>query len=967
MSDIDAIQNLQLQQTLMFQTLSKAAEDSLKKISDTSGSATKSVVEALGKMEKSVEEVSNKIAAHLSGITSKTGGAVKAGAEHVEEHTKKIKKHGDEVGKVKKHYEELGKQISAFMPSNLAPELTKTLVEGLPEISGWTLAIKTLMDFSSQTSGMFRSSAGDTAGLSQFAQLTEKVSQSTNLASEKVIELGEAFEKQGIELGATTPDLEAYMKVSAQAVNYLGLSANTSAEFTKNMMMSGKSAGDVSKSYDVMFRQMQTSGLQIDDMAAAINDANNIFDQFGADSGKSVDQLAVSLEKTRALFKGIGLDAKDAASAISKELSNVNGRMQEASIIAVTLGKSTEDVFKDLPSSEGQLEKMQAFLKLADQRTGGLINMDPSKLNMSQTAMKQGVIGDLAKQLNLDPNQAQKLAGEFTNQKMQNSNLTQADFFRSKQEEGGKTKSWDEANAKYNASISQLAPKLEHTMTNLALIIGGPLMTVLDPLVSILNVFLDMVADLVQLEPVKWLIGITTAGIALVSAFTALSAGATFIGGLFAESALVTGLTSFIGWATALVQVSTWAGSFSGALAFIAGELIPILSTFVGGLVATLNPLTLIVGGLVLAAMTIYHFKDQIASFGKSMLEGIGGLFKNFHPSGNMMAAGMLGGPTGMLLMMNPLIDTFFTKLERFFADFFPNLLKNLPKYLTGAGEAVGGALGATGHLASGAVGSGVAALSDAFKGLMSDGSNGNKFGWLSSKHEASSPGTIGDYMFKGRHNVAYGNWQMDAGMGTPQNFSKWLQKRGGGDAQVGSFLGAASGSAMQGAHGEFGRRWQLEANEHGDQFKDLQREFAKQMYLAPMLNKFGDILKSPTMQEVAFSTAVQHGTGGAEDVFNKAGAHNHLSDADLIKNVYLQRNASTGGSMHSRYSKESEEAVQALLAEQNTLLKNIAGNQQVAMTKDDQHKAKMKKIAMSGTNQTAANQARNQMNQLLT
>jgi hypothetical protein len=113
-----------------------------------------------------------------------------------------------------------------------------------------------------------------------------------------------------------------------------------------------------------------------------------------------------------------------------------------------------------------------------------------------------------------------------------------------------------------------------------------------------------------------------------------------------------------------------------------------------------------------------------------------------------------------------------------------------------------------------------------------------------------------------------------------------------------------------------FDSTWKALAKNYSKEFDALQHGFIKQSHYDPAANKIKsslgiDINKySPAVQNVLWSTSVQHGSGGALNVFRGAGIRPGMSDAEIIKRVYAERGASNGAKYFSRSSSSVRQSV---------------------------------------------------------
>ncbi|MET3699509.1 hypothetical protein ABID53_003893 [Bacillus oleivorans] len=113
-----------------------------------------------------------------------------------------------------------------------------------------------------------------------------------------------------------------------------------------------------------------------------------------------------------------------------------------------------------------------------------------------------------------------------------------------------------------------------------------------------------------------------------------------------------------------------------------------------------------------------------------------------------------------------------------------------------------------------------------------------------------------------------------------------------------------------------FNSAWKQLAQTNAKQFDALQHGFIKQSHYDPAANSIKnslgiDINKySPAVQNVLWSTAVQHGSGGALNVFRNAGIRSGMSEAEIIQRVYAERGANNGQKYFSRSSSQVRQSV---------------------------------------------------------
>ncbi|SHJ94368.1 hypothetical protein SAMN02745163_02890 [Clostridium cavendishii DSM 21758] len=170
--------------------------------------------------------------------------------------------------------------------------------------------------------------------------------------------------------------------------------------------------------------------------------------------------------------------------------------------------------------------------------------------------------------------------------------------------------------------------------------------------------------------------------------------------------------------------------------------------------------------------------------------------------------------------------------------------------------------------------------------------SNGfNGLGLRASKYESNlDPGAIsntpGDYGGK-----SYGAWQFSANTGSLSSFINSLKDK---DSNLyNKFMNAKiiDGNTY-GAN--FDNVWTQEARGNRNEFLGLQQQYIKENFYdkaaATLKSKYGfDISeKSNALKESLWSTAVQHGPGGAASIFSKLNLNG--SDANIINDLYTER-----------------------------------------------------------------------------
>lgn len=113
-----------------------------------------------------------------------------------------------------------------------------------------------------------------------------------------------------------------------------------------------------------------------------------------------------------------------------------------------------------------------------------------------------------------------------------------------------------------------------------------------------------------------------------------------------------------------------------------------------------------------------------------------------------------------------------------------------------------------------------------------------------------------------------------------------------------------------------FDGAWKSIANTDNAKFDALQHNFIKSSHYDPAANNIKKTIGldvnsySPALQNVLWSTSVQHGAGGALNVFRNAGVKQGMSEADIIKRVYAERSANNGAKYFSKSSANIRKSV---------------------------------------------------------
>lgn len=183
---------------------------------------------------------------------------------------------------------------------------------------------------------------------------------------------------------------------------------------------------------------------------------------------------------------------------------------------------------------------------------------------------------------------------------------------------------------------------------------------------------------------------------------------------------------------------------------------------------------------------------------------------------------------------------------------------------------------------------------------------------------------------------TSYGKWQLSSIAGSMEDWLKDLEAAGGEQAAIAQRIRAAGPLNTGSKTGAAVEQYLKEAAANPALIEETQRQsLLKHNYNVAMdsLNKsglgslVGMINGDKSLQEMAFSTSVQHGGGGAANILRKV-YRQGMSREDLIKAVYKERGGRFGGSnaqvqeaVKSRFGDEQSRILgmnEGILAAQN-------------------------------------------------
>lgn len=218
----------------------------------------------------------------------------------------------------------------------------------------------------------------------------------------------------------------------------------------------------------------------------------------------------------------------------------------------------------------------------------------------------------------------------------------------------------------------------------------------------------------------------------------------------------------------------------------------------------------------------------------------------------------------------------------------------------------------------------------DAFAGM-----RGRGVGYFTARHESGNEGStaIG---YDGHGGTSYGRWQIASNVGGMASFFKFLKSKGGEAAAIAERLDNA-GPANTGNRSKASgmpAQWVRECEANPQLMEQLQHDYIEQTHYRPALNSLPQGLRDMVsndgaLQEMLWSTAVQHGGGGynkkkerwvgAAGIFRSVW-RSGMSPAELVEAVYKKRGGDFGSSsddvqraVHNRFNAEKEQILGAI------------------------------------------------------
>ena len=183
--------------------------------------------------------------------------------------------------------------------------------------------------------------------------------------------------------------------------------------------------------------------------------------------------------------------------------------------------------------------------------------------------------------------------------------------------------------------------------------------------------------------------------------------------------------------------------------------------------------------------------------------------------------------------------------------------------------------------------------------------------GSLSARFESGSKGSAAINPNDNGNGVSYGKYQINEGTKTFDEFIKFCSTQGSTGQEIAQQLSKTNGKERQ-------QLW-VKLAEAG-KIQDLEHKFIEEYKYGRALKLINDsslkqlIEVSPTIQDVLWSTVVQHGEGGAEEIFNK-NYKSGMKPDEFVRAVYTTRKSKSPNTAN-RYKEELSLALSGLQQE---------------------------------------------------
>lgn len=798
---------------------------------------------------------------------------------------------------------------------------------GISAVAG--VASVAMYDLSDKTANLYKTFGTNQDSLDRFTGQLVTMRAQTHLSTDALIELAESFTS----LGMTTNNTEAfndYIISAGKAVRITKINNEVVGEYIKLMKNEGASAKDVDISFDRLYRTMQTVSGTLEDFNDTISEGTQLFKNYGAVAGGSLEHLNEQILETKSLFKAMGLDAKLTGQILNQTFADSGIRGQRAMLLSSTMGgdfsshyldqtqniaKASEDIISaSLIRMQQQLGVNADALAMTPEQRRQKFGADQAyylerqiEFAQKSTAAVAGIPQEMMNNIQVEYTtwlkEAQKDTDTWVKLQKAGSREVIKAFIEAKKAQQMSTEpstGWQDAFDNANSTFAETTKELGRAFQSLGIILASTVLPVLNPLLKATNFVLDALVNVAGfVQPIiQWLVkvanplnSISDATSKIVKDFKKLtdllSEWTSGIGGI---SGLLKAV--LLGPAFATLSGSTKEDSFFSKLLKGFEELwsdmmralktkFPWLFGGAGKSSGGSQPSPRVVQQTVRRTESQPSIENTISS------------------------AEPVIGQNGFAIPPEPIAyDSNGKVLKDFKFNLPPDARKLNPS--SWGSQGIGPWTSGKGRRMN---------LPPGYTGNLAHLDTKRPVGYVSARGESGNPGIVN----RDPNPSAgwdYGAWQFNANAGIPQSFVKWMKKHA---PDLHGQLSPKLSSIHQGKGGAFGKAWQAVNAQDSKRFMQLQRAYAWDHYLGGVTKRLGPELGSVVnsdrgMQEMAFSTAIQHGVGGAAKILRKAGVGS-LDKSKVIDNVYARR-AQIYSRGAKRYEKEAD-TIQALSANQ--------------------------------------------------
>lgn len=723
---------------------------------------------------------------------------------------------------------------------------------------------------------------------------------------DKMTEFGKSFMDAGLNVHNTNKNLSQMMELGVKAQEIIGLDANATSQWVRELTDLGETQDKIASSFDRFYQNLNQNNLSMREGVKIVRESETAWRSYGGFLGLTLTDMRSRMIEAHSQFKSLNIEPEKGLSQMSSMAGDPMKMAKTAGFMAAMGVGSFDSNFKMLLFEPAKAQAWEAFagLKNLNLMFPDLVGKGKDELmgvDSSRLAGYMNVLSPIAQAAGMDSSLMSQYLSSYTKS---GGSLNDPEAFQrfltTKRQTGPTGRTFNQmadSIAESGIGIGSRGERLaqvEGINAFQTIYRSGEGKAALD----LYNHGLEQVTDsLFKFDHILQVVGVTIGAIAM-------GAGISWVGSKWTKAGGLGGvISSLFGKGRSDGGISGGGagdllGSVLGAGALgTCGNPIHVLSH--GMCKNPLSALPSITGGAGGAAGKV-GWLPALGAVGASAATGI------------VAGLGVAAGAMGIQTATNEISE------RRRFVDGINRL--NRERAAKGMSPII-----PTGD--------------DAFEyhgprsvvhPQTAAPNHSTNSGWLSSMFEGSvgsvapgyrtryQPGDI--FVRKGiwqrPGTAAYGAWQMDSGMGTPQKFVSWLEKHHPDMfARLNPFVGSIGNHK-----GAFAQAWKGLAKEDGHDFVNAQKEYLMGGYLGGMLKKFPGIAKSDVLKEVAFSSAIQHGVGGAESVFNKAG-YGKVSPEQFLHNVYSERRKLMSG---GRYDREESMAMRALLSEQNKHLQQM-------------------------------------------